>query len=156
MQQESKGEKMFLKMTNGKCWLKTLILAIVIMSMSGCMVTQGRGKYIKQERLSLLKEKNLVLWRWGERGHSILILPVILIISGFIVNINLLYLGIGSLIHLILDMISHKRFGPLYFWPFKKEFVSIGLFQWEDYFVLGLLSHILFISLIIIRLQFKI
>ncbi|GAG45053.1 unnamed protein product, partial [marine sediment metagenome] len=47
---------MFLKMINGKYRLKILILAIVIMPMSGCMVTQGRGKYIEQEKLFLLKE----------------------------------------------------------------------------------------------------
>lgn len=47
---------MFLKMITDKCRLKTLILAILIVPMSGCMVMSGRGKYIEQEKLSLLKE----------------------------------------------------------------------------------------------------
>ena len=47
---------MFLKMINGKCRLKVLIFAIVMVPMSGCTVMPGRGTYIEQERLSSLKE----------------------------------------------------------------------------------------------------
>ncbi len=43
-------------MITDKCRLKILILAIVMVPMSGCMVMPGRGTYIKQERLSSLKE----------------------------------------------------------------------------------------------------
>ena len=45
-------------MITDKCRLKTLILGIVLVPMSGCMVMvmPGRGKYIEQEKLSLLKE----------------------------------------------------------------------------------------------------
>ena len=47
---------MFLKMTTDKYRLKTLILAILIIPMSGCMVMPERGTYVEQEKLSSLKE----------------------------------------------------------------------------------------------------
>ncbi|MFW9996602.1 MAG: hypothetical protein ACFFD4_31450 [Candidatus Odinarchaeota archaeon] len=102
-----------------------------------------------------LKQRYSPIWRWGERMHSFFILPLVLLLAGLF-NAVFILLLIGTILHISFDIISHKTYGPRYFWPLKDDPISMGIIQWEEHLSLTVFSWILVITIIGFRLVMEI
>lgn len=117
-------------------------------------------KFTKNIQISLVNhvknsytQKNddfTVLWIWGERLHSIFILPLIFLFLSLFTEIFLNF-AIGIVLHIIVDFFSHKEHGPRFFWPIKDEYIRLGFFQWRT----NIKVYTFLWALLLISLVFK-
>jgi len=79
------------------------------------------------------KARNSKIFAWGERFHSILIIPLLLLITAPITkNGPLFRMLLAGTLHIITDIITHSKKGPRFLWPIKDTYWPRGLAQWEE------------------------
>ena len=88
---------------------------------------------IMRAHLDIRRAKNSGLYVLGERMHSFLILPPIFTIIYLLVRVQgFMLLAESVLLHLVLDVITHRDHGPRFLWPLTDRYYPRGLGQWSD------------------------
>jgi len=101
-------------------------------------------------RFDVNKIKKSRIFIWGERMHSLLLLPIILTVV-YITwhDIRVLLLLASVYLHILTDILTHRDFGPRFLWPLVDTYYPRGIIQWEDRKSLVALYFIVFCILFV-------
>ncbi len=87
-------------------------------------------------RFDLDKSRNSRIFIYGERIHSFIFWSIILlpiyVLTG---SVEVFYFGASIYLHLLADLVTHRDFGPRFFWPLIDDYFPRGLVQWENKYV---------------------